>query len=227
MPGQIGQFFSNAWQTVQRAWQSAASWFGQIGQSVIRAFQSIPSSIGAAFTQAWQSAQRAWGSVTSFFSNIGRQIVQAISGAVSSLPGQALGWARDMMDGFGRGISQFMSKVTKPVKDLAGKIASFLHFSRPDEGPLRDYETWMPDFVSGLASTLRRSQPVLDKAVANLAGGIESQAKGITLSAGQISTAQAPIILQVDGKTFARLMTPYVDAQQGQTWGTKMALGLG
>jgi hypothetical protein len=131
-----------------------------------------------------------------------------------------------MMEGFGRGIRQFMDTVTRPIKDLASKIAGFLHFSRPDYGPLRDYEQWMPDFVGGLAKTLTASQPILDRAVANLAGGIESQAKGSTLSASQTAQAQAPIVMQVDGKTFARLMTPYVDSQQGQSWGTSMRLGV-
>lgn len=226
IPSKIGQFFTSAWQTVQRAWQSATSWFSQIGSGVIQAFTSIPSRIGQVFSSAWQSVQRAWGSVTSFFSGIGSSIVQTISSAISSLPGKALGWARDMMEGFGRGIRQFMDTVTRPIKDLASKIAGFLHFSRPDYGPLRDYEQWMPDFVGGLAKTLTASQPILDRAVANLAGGIESQAKGITLSASQTAQAQAPIVMQVDGKTFARLMTPYVDSQQGQTWGTSMRLGV-
>ena len=226
IPSKIGQFFTSAWQTVQRAWQSATSWFSQIGSGVIQAFTSIPSRIGQVFSSAWQSVQRAWSSVTSFFSGIGSSIVKTISSAIASLPGKALGWARDMMEGFGRGIRQFMDTVTRPIKDLASKIAGFLHFSRPDYGPLRDYEQWMPDFVGGLAKTLTASQPILDRAVANLAGGIESQAKGITLSASQTAQAQAPIVMQVDGKTFARLMTPYVDSQQGQSWGTSMRLGV-
>ena len=132
------------------------------------------------------------------------------------------------MDGFGRGISNFMSKVTAPVKNLASKISGFLHFSRPDVGPLRDYEKWMPDFVSGLASTMQKSQPVLDRAAAALAGGIADGVKGITLSASAARSAQTqPVYMQVDGKTFARLMTPYIDTQQGQTWGTRMAIGVG
>ena len=132
------------------------------------------------------------------------------------------------MEGFGNGITKFMSKVTAPVKNLANKIASFLHFSRPDVGPLRDYETWMPDFVSGLATTLEKSRPMLDNAAATLADGIARNVKGITLSASQTGTAQMqPIYLQMDGITFARLATPYIDAQQGQSWGTRMALGVG
>lgn len=119
-----------------------------------------------------------------------------------------------------------MSKVTQPIKNLASKISSFLHFSRPDEGPLRDYEKWMPDFVSGLADTLKKSQPVLDRAVSGLAGSIQGGVSGITAPTIGTSAARTQVVLQVDGQTFARLMTPYIDAQQGSTWGTSMALGV-
>ena len=45
--------------------------------------------------------------------------------------------------------------MTDSVKGIADNIKSFLHFSRPDTGPLADYETWMPDFVNGLSRTLK------------------------------------------------------------------------
>ena len=226
----VGNFFktlfSTAWNGVKTVWDTAKSFFSGIVTNITTAFNSLPSKISSIFTTAMSGIKNAWTSLTSWASSIGSTIVNNISRAISSLPSKAAGWARDMMDGFGKSITQFMDRVTGPIKSLASKISSFLHFSRPDEGPLRDYETWMPDFVAGLAASMTRSQPVLDKAVANLAGGIASGAKGLTLSAGQ-TAAQAPIVLQVDGKTFARLVTPYVDAQQGQTWSTKMALGVG
>ena len=118
-----------------------------------------------------------------------------------------------------------IGKVGDAVSSVADKIRSFLHFSVPDEGPLTDYESWMPDFIGGLANTLTASQPVLDKAVASIAGGLEDGVKGITLSASQTGSAMPPMYLQVDGQTFARLMTPYIDSRQGSTWSASMALG--
>ena len=44
-----------------------------------------------------------------------------------------------------------INKVADAVKGVANKIKSFLHFSVPDEGPLADFESWMPDFMQGLA----------------------------------------------------------------------------
>ncbi len=70
---------------------------------------------------------------------------------LKSLPAQALSWGRDMISGFIKGITSRVAGVAGAVKNVASAAASYLHFSRPDTGPLRDYETWMPDMMSGLA----------------------------------------------------------------------------
>ena len=41
---------------------------------------------------------------------------------------------------------------------VADTIRSFLHFSVPDEGPLTDFESWMPDFMSGLAKGIQKTK---------------------------------------------------------------------
>ena len=62
-----------------------------------------------------------------------------------------------------------VSKVTDAVKGIGEKIASFLHFSRPDEGPLADYESWMPDFMGGLAKGIKDAKSILTDEVGDLA----------------------------------------------------------
>ena len=82
----------------------------------------------------------------------------ALSGALDylkSLPGQALQWGKDLIGGFIDGIIGNVGNLINSVKNVAATIASYLHFSRPDIGPLRDYETWMPDMMQGMASSLR------------------------------------------------------------------------
>lgn len=81
-----------------------------------------------------------------------------LSGALDylkSLPGQALQWGKDLIGGFIDGIIGNVGNLINSVKNVAATIASYLHFSRPDVGPLRDYETWMPDMMQGMASSLR------------------------------------------------------------------------
>ena len=67
--------------------------------------------------------------------------------------------------GIVNGIRSCMSSLTSAVSDIAAKIRSFLHFSVPDEGPLTDYESWMPDFMGGLAKGIERSQVLVQKAM--------------------------------------------------------------
>ena len=68
-------------------------------------------------------------------------------------------------DGMLRGIPQIQAAADRAAEAAAGP----LHFSRPDYGPLRDYDKWMPEFVSGLAKTMEDSEWMLADASADLA----------------------------------------------------------
>ena len=78
----------------------------------------------------------------------------------------------------------------RQVKGVADKIKSFLHFSVPDEGPLTDYQSWMPDFMGGLADGISASEDtVLDK-VKGVASGIKTLMQGATASAATAASSQ-------------------------------------
>lgn len=55
------------------------------------------------------------------------------------------------------------------VNSVAQKIRSVLHFSVPDEGPLVDYESWMPGFMAGLAKGIEQSRSLVQKGIGNTA----------------------------------------------------------
>lgn len=75
----------------------------------------------------------------------------------------------DFVSGFATGMHKNSGLLATMASKLAGIVAEYLHFSRPDVGPLRDYETWMPDFVSGLARTMEDSEWMLADASQDLA----------------------------------------------------------
>lgn len=103
-----------------------------------------------------------------------KEIIEKIKEELSKLPQKALEWGKDMMKGLIDGIKSKMNGVKDAAKNVADKIASYLHFSRPDEGALREYETWMPDFVRGLATTLRQSSGILEDASSDMANNLAS-----------------------------------------------------
>ena len=117
-----------------------------------------------------------------------------LSGAIDylkSLPKQALQWGKDMLDGFIQGIVGSVGGIVNAVKDVGSAIASYLHFSRPDVGPLRNYETWMPDMLTGMAQSIRANLYRITDAM-DLVGG--SMRQTLPLDAG----GQAVHALQQD-----------------------------
>lgn len=73
---------------------------------------------------------------------------------IKRIPSDALQWGKDIIYGIVNGIKSAANAVGDAVKGVAQNIRSFLHFSVPDEGPLKDFESWMPDFMEGLADTM-------------------------------------------------------------------------
>jgi phage-related protein len=93
------------------------------------------------------------------------------------------------------------------VKSVADKIKSFLHFSVPDEGPLTEYEEWMPDFMQGLAKGIERSKGLVTDAVKGLASDMVVN-PNVTASMNGI--AEAPTAST--GSSIAGFATAITDA---------------
>lgn len=88
-----------------------------------------------------------------------------------------------MVEGLGKGIKQKSegSWFTGILSGLASTISSFIHFSKPDRGPLREYEKWMPDMIQGLAKTLDSSSPKLLNSASNLSKKLEAELNNMNM----------------------------------------------
>ena len=122
-----------------------------------------------------------FGNIVSTVTNKVTEVYEAITSGIQSaidflkgLPQQALQWGTDFIQGFINGITGMIGKVTETVSGIANKIKEFLHFSRPDTGPLRDYENWMPDMMQGLADGLQNSMPDFMSKVKDMTGQMSS-----------------------------------------------------
>ena len=121
-------------------------------------------------------------------SNVFRGIGQTISNLVSS----AFNWGRDLIEGIGNGIASAANWLFSGVKSIAQGIASFLHFSRPDKGPLREYEQWMPDMMAGMAKGIRLNSGLLEGAAQDAASRMRSALTvPADLAAAAVGTAPA------------------------------------
>lgn len=162
--------------------------------------------------------------ISSVGSKIGSAVKSAFQSAISfitSLPSKAVGWGRDFINGLKNGIMSGVNAIVNAVRNVANRIRSFLHFSRPDEGPLRDYETWMPDMLTGMADSVYKNLDIIQDAAKTISGTINSNI--VDDRNGVIRSAQAryssSIVVQgdsiiLDGKVIGRTADKYITGRQ-------------
>lgn len=183
----------------------------------------IFSNLGNALSTIWNGisgiASSIWTAIKEHIGNtVGRMVdgikfaIQKIPGIfsdifgrvrnfVTSLPGEALRWGRDIIDGIANGIRGAIGKVTSAVKGVADKIRSFLHFSEPDVGPLSDFHTYMPDMMSGLAGGIKAGIPMLQKAAGLAAGAISGGLDGTVTTDGIVGASNGSYYSEGSGNT--------------------------
>lgn len=103
-----------------------------------------------------------------------------------SIVNAAKNWGRDMIQNIINGITNMIGKLKSKVKSVADTIASFLHFSVPDEGPLKDFDKSMPDMIDLMVKGIDQNQYKLEDAVNGLAENIASPVGGYNGILGQI-----------------------------------------
>lgn len=96
-----------------------------------------------------------------------RSMVTGIIQSLDMLPDEVKTPIQDMMGTLKNTMQTQAPDLWAAATDIGSGIAnainSFIHFSRPDEGPLRYYDRWMPDFAKGLARSAQKSLPTIRK----------------------------------------------------------------
>lgn len=176
LPGRIGALLGEVIGNVQSWASSMVSRASEAGSnfvgSVVSFLSGLPSAVWNWLSSALNNAWNFAGQLAQAGANAASGLVNNIIGTISGLPGRLYNWGVDMVQGLANGIRNAVHYVTSAVSGVADKIKSFLHFSRPDEGPLAEYEQWMPDMVEGLSDSLRKASPELISQTEALANGM-------------------------------------------------------
>lgn len=140
--------------TITSVWNSIKS-------TVTSVVNAIKSAVNSAFNAMWNGIKS---TISGIYNTIKGGFDKAV-GYIKGLASAAFNWGKDIIMGIVNGIKSCIGAIGDAVSSVANKIRSFLHFSVPDEGPLTDFESWMPDFMNGLAKGIEKSKGVVAKAV--------------------------------------------------------------
>ena len=161
-----------------------ASAFGPVILAIAAAI-----AIGVLLWKNWDKIREAAGNllegVKATIGNVRDAIVTGIQAAIdwiTSLPAEALKWGSDIIDGIVSGIQSAVGRVGEAVKGVADKIKSFLGFSEPEDGPLSDFHTYMPDMIDLMASGITSGKKKVKDALEGMTGEMSVIAKANVVS---------------------------------------------
>ncbi len=138
-----------------------------------------------------------------------QSIVSQVLGNLGGMVGGAINVGKNMISGLAGAIKGGVSGVLGGIKDVAGSIggaiASFLHFSKPDEGPLSSVDEWMPHFGETLSTGLAQIVPEVQIALRRLTDEFQ----------------------RFDTSVLTRATTTFTSLiAMSRTWGQDLVLGL-
>lgn len=197
--------------TIQNIWNAIKTWLFTTLSTILSKFKAIFDSIKSAVSEK--------------ITQVKETIVSGIQAAcdfISGLPSKFFDWGKDMISSLIDGIKSMLSGLVDAASNVAETIASYIHFSVPDKGPLADADEYMPDFMDLLVSGINSSLPRIESAMNGLAatmtpnlttgGGVANNTVNITVygAEGQDVTELADIIqdrintqIYIKGATYA------------------------
>lgn len=195
----VGQIIYTAMMTVVGAFMAV--------YTIIKSVIDIIGWLGETFERIPETVANMSAALTRRF----EEIKSSITSKFTEMINNAKSWGKDMIDGFIGGIKSKIGELIATVSNMAGRVRAFLHFSKPDVGPLRDYETWFPDMIDGMVRSLNASSYKLTNAVAGMAagvaGGVQSAVTigGITINGVADESQIDNMVNMIERKLGARL----------------------
>lgn len=229
----ICEWFSNQWESFTTwlgdKFESFKNFFVNTGKGILNWFKELPSNI-MNFVSSLPNKMLNFGknildslisgikSILGNLKNVAGDIANFVIDAIKSLPSKMFNWGKEMIGHLGDGISSMIGWIGEKAGSIADTIASWLHFSLPDQGPLRKVPTWMPDMMQELGDSIDKNLWMMKKPMENIAktmsydfGGSISQA----LDASNNITVTNPIQIDLDGQPIYKNVVTRITKTQG------------
>lgn len=194
--------FTNAWDGIKSAWSGVKTWFSDLWNGIKSVYSAVSDWFSSIFTTAYNGIRNAFSGITGFFSgiwndiknifsNVGTAIASGIRGAVSGAVNAVLSTAANIINGFISSIN-FAIRIINRIPGVHISRIRELNIPAMAQGGVVDSATLAMIGENGKEAVvpLENNLEWLNK----LAGMLNERMGGNT-----------PIVLQVDGKTFAQI----------------------
>lgn len=206
----VGEFFKNifsgAWENIKNVWSSVSNWFKtKIADPIVNTFRNLKENVSNFFVGLWEGIKNVFSSVANWFKkNVTDPIGNFFKGAINTVI-KGLNW-----------MVRALNKISIPIPnwgifgDMAGKRFGF----NIREIPYLAAGAVIPPNSPFMAVLGDQNQGV------NIETPLDTMVAAFktALSQGNYG-AKGDIVLQIDGKTFARVIAPYERQESIRTGG--------
>lgn len=103
------------------------------------------------------------------FIGVFEEVWDGVTKAFEGFVGDAVFWGADLVENFVDGVKGKLGDIEDAVGEngVTGTVRKFMHFSKPDVGPLADFDTYAPDMMDLFAKGVRDNTPTVTNAIQN------------------------------------------------------------
>ena len=144
-----------------------------------KAFDENGGGIKGTMAAAWEGIKGAYTAGFSFIDKLtgGKlsEIKDMFLNKFNEIINNAKQWGKDLIQNMIDGILGMIGKVKEAVGKVANTIKDFLGFSEPDEGPLKNFHTFMPDMIDLMTKGIDENLYKVQDSMNELAGTLVPQ----------------------------------------------------
>ena len=143
--------------------------------------------IKSIFSTGWNIVKDTVGSVWGAIKNAASGGISGLVDLVATIPKKlfnilgnlgktAVNWGKDLLAGFINGVKSKIGDLKNTIAGVGDKVKSFLHFTEPDEGPLKNFNSWAPDMMRNYSRGILDNKYLVANAVSDVASDVATLA---------------------------------------------------
>lgn len=134
---------------------------------------------------------------------------------ITDLIPQATTWSHDMMDNFIQGIRDKTRELEDACRDVADTVSDYMHFTRPEKGPLRYYEEWMPHMMQGFAKGIEDNRRLITDQMKILTADMAA-IQGVTGNGDRpVINFSNRTVVELEGRQIGQVVDEYLGGVYG------------
>lgn len=143
------------------------SGFSTLKSTVTTVLGNLKTAVSTTFTNMGTSANTA---ISRLKTNVQNGMNSIATWMDNNFVPKGTTWGQDIIDNMVTGINSRMDKLEKALQNAAQLIQNYIGFSEPDEGPLSDFHTYMPDMIDLMVKGISDGKTKVREAMESLSG---------------------------------------------------------